>query len=258
MIHVESLSVAYDEKEILEDVSLDMRACEITGIIGPNGSGKTTLLRAITRIVKPKAGKIFVDNLDVETLSNLCLAKKIAVVSQYAINAFDMNVEDYILLGRIPHRRSLQFIDSASDHNVAKNALFLVGMLDFGNRMLSSLSAGERQLVLIARAITQQTKVLLMDEPTSHLDIFHQIKILEIIKKLNIEKKLTFVIVMHDLNLASQFCKRLILLNDKKVRIQGTPEEIIKKDIIEEVYKIKVFNEKFPHTKKPFILPVSD
>ena len=254
MIHIEKLSVAYDKKQILKNINLHMRTCEITGIIGPNGSGKTTLLRAITKILKPKSGRIKINQIDIVDMSSLNLAKMIAVVSQYSSNAFDMSVEDYVLLGRIPYRSNFQFIDSYTDQHIARDSLALAGMDGFQNRSLDSLSAGERQLVLIARALTQQTKILLLDEPTSHLDIFHQIKILNLIKKLNRNYKMTFIIVMHDLNLASQYCDRLILLNHGQVIKQGLPEEVLNEKLIEQVYKTKVIIKNNPVTQNPFII----
>ena len=257
MIRVKDFTCGYDSKIILKDINFELRDKEVLGIIGPNGSGKTTLLRAITRIIKPLKGEIYLKGENIGNVSLIELAKKVAVVSQTVNVGYNISVRDYVLMGRIPHLARFQFLDSLHDEDVVDNALALTDTTEFKDRLLNELSGGERQLVSISRALSQEPELLLLDEPTSHLDITHQVRIMDLIKKLNRDKGITVVIILHDLNLASEYCERLVLLNNGSVHKIGSPWEVLTYQIIEEVYKTVVVVNKNPISSKPFVFIVS-
>ncbi len=257
MIKLNKLSCGYNANFNLKNVTVTIQENEITGVIGPNGSGKTTLLRAITKIIPIKSGSIIFENEQIEKLSPLELSRKIAVVSQAADIKEKITVEEFILLGRLPYRGKWQFLESKRDEEIVTEAMRLTNVYPFKNRDLMSLSGGERQLTVIARALAQEPKLLLLDEPTNHLDITHQVKILDLIKKLNIEKKITVLIVLHDLNLAAEYCDKLILLNNGNIHTMGTPREVLTYGIIEDVYHTVVVVKENPISKKPYIFLVS-
>ena len=258
MLEVKNLTCGYDGKFLLRDLNFHLREKELLGIIGPNGSGKTTLFRAITRIISRRQGGIFFEGKDIKSLNFLELAKRIAVVSQTPVTEFNISVQDYVLLGRIPHRRPYQFFETSHDEEVVYKSLVLTDSLRFRERFLGELSDGERQLVFISRALAQEPKLLLLDEPTSHLDICHQVKILDLIKRLNKEKGLTVIIILHDLNLASEYCDRLMLLHNGCIHKIGSPSEVLTYQIIEEVYQTLVIVKQNPLSAKPYLFIVPE
>lgn len=257
MLEIKSLTCGYDSKFFLKDINFRIDKGELIGVIGPNGSGKTTLLRAITRVLKPKNGCIYFEGKNIWQLGFEELARNVAVVSQNFEVGF-MTVEEFILLGRIPHYEKFQFFEAKKDIEIAKRCMSLTDTFKLKDQLMGEISGGERQLALISRALTQEPKLLLLDEPTAHLDISHQVRILDLIKRLNKEFKLTVIMVMHDLNLASEYCQRLVLINEGRVHSIGTPEEVLKYQIIEEVYKTIVVVEKNPISFKPFVLVVPE
>jgi len=257
MLKIEDLVCGY-ENFLLKDISFKVNSSEMVGVIGPNGSGKTTLIRAITKLIKPKKGRIIYQGKDITKLSFKELAKEIAVVSQDIYFPNTVKVKDFVLLGRIPHFKKLQFLETNKDLEIVEKVMKLTETFEIKSRFLKETSGGERQLVLIAKALAQEPKLLLLDEPTTHLDIKHKIKILDLIKRLNKEYGLTVLIVLHDLNLASQYCDRLILLNEGKIYKIGTPSEILTHRIIEEVYKTVVIVKENPLTSKPYVFLVSE
>lgn len=256
MLKVENLTAGYDEKFRLENISFEIKHKEIFGIIGPNGSGKTTLLRAITKVIKPQKGKIIFNGDDMENIPINELAKKIAVVSQIQNFEFDMKVEEFVLLGRIPHRKKFQFFETTTDEKIVEEAMKQTDTIALREKLMKELSGGERQLVFIARALSQQPQLLLLDEPTTHLDIKHQIQILNLIRKLNRELALSVIIILHDLNLASEYCDNLLLLNNGRIHKIGPPEEVLTYQTIEEVYKTIVIVKENPISKKPYVFLV--
>lgn len=253
-----NLSCGYDSKFVLKDINFKIEKNELIGVIGPNGSGKTTLIRAMTKILKLQEGNVLFDGIDINKLGFRELAKKVAVVSQSYAPDFDMPVEDFVLLGRIPYRRAFQFLETETDLKIAEQAMELTDTLHFKERLLSELSGGERQLVFIARALAQEPELLLLDEPTSHLDIAHQVKILGLIRKLNRQNQISVIIILHDLNLAGEYCDRLMLMNTGCIYKLGSPQEVLTYQNIEEVYKTVVVVEKNPISSKPYILLVSE
>lgn len=259
MIEIKNLFCGYDSRFILRDINFKVEKNELIGIIGPNGSGKTTLIRAITKIIRPQKGSIIIEGENINKIGIKELAKKIAVVSQgHESIELNMPVEDYVLLGRIPHRHTLQFIETEKDIEIINMAMDLTDTLCFKDRALNELSGGEKQLVFIARALAQEPKLLLLDEPTSHLDIAHQVKILDLIKKLNRKNGITVMVILHDLNLAGEYCDRLVMMNIGCIYKIGKPIDVLTYENIEEVYKTIVVVEKNPISSKPYILLVSE
>ena len=257
MLEIKDLTCGYDKRFHLKGINLVIEEGSFQGIIGPNGSGKTTLLRAISRVLKPESGEVLLRGKNIWHVDFRELARTIAVVSQN-VSTDELNVEEFVLLSRIPHYRGLQFLETKHDEEIADSAMILTDTLKFKDRSMLEISGGERQLVLIARALAQEPKFLLLDEPTSHLDITHQVRILDLLKKLNRELSLTVIIVLHDLNLASEYCDRVALLSGGAVYKEGLPQDVLDYKTIENVYNTVVIVEKNPVSLKPYILLISE
>jgi iron complex transport system ATP-binding protein len=258
MLELMHVSCRYADNEVLSDINVGIPEGDMVGIIGPNGSGKTTMIKAMTKILKPVAGEVRFEGTNIGQLSFKDLARHVAVVARLGEVDMKMRVEELVLLGRIPHREGMRFMEQRADMDIAQKAMELTDVLRLRDRFVESLSSGERQLAFIARALAQEPKLLILDEPTSHLDITHQVRLLDLIKRLNMEKGLTVVIVLHDLNLASQYCSRLLLINKGRLWKDGTPAEVLTYQNIEEVYETIVVVLENPVSKKPNIFPVPE
>ncbi|MDD5495764.1 MAG: ABC transporter ATP-binding protein [Candidatus Omnitrophica bacterium] len=256
MLEVNGLTCGYVGRFQLEGINLKVREGEFIGIIGPNGSGKTTLLRAITGLLKAREGNVLFDGKDISGISPRQTAKNIAVVSQNPPPE-DMNVEDYVLLGRLPHYRRFQLLEDREDLEIAHRCMEATDTLKFRDRLLGEVSSGERQLVSIARALAQEPRALLLDEPTSHLDITHQVTILDLIYRLKKKLNLTVIVVLHDLNLAGEYCERLALLDNGRLEVVGDPAEVLTYQRIEKVYRTVVVVRANPVSGRPcvFLVP---
>ena len=251
ILTIQNLCCGYPKFQ-LSEINIDISKGSFAGIIGPNGSGKTTLFRAITGTLSIKSGKILLDGNNLRSLSPRLRAQNIAIVSQF-IDAGDISVEDYVLMGRIPYHSRFSFFESEEDFRIARKYMGMTDTLRFKDQLMSELSGGEQQLAAIARALTQQPELLLLDEPTSHLDITHQVHILNVLQQLNQEMGLSVLMVIHDLNLASEYCDRLILVNQGKIHTQGTPEEVLTFQHIEDVYQTVVVTQSNPLSGKPAV-----
>jgi len=255
ILTIQNLSCGYPKFQ-LSDINFDIPKGSFAGIIGPNGSGKTTLFRAITGILPLKSGQIILSGKNLLSFSLRERAQNIAIVSQF-IEAGHMSVEDYVLMGRIPYHSRFNFFETDEDFEIARKYMEMTDTWRFKDQLMSELSGGEQQLAGIARALTQQPQLLLLDEPTSHLDITHQVHILNVLQQLNQEMGLSVLMVIHDLNLASEYCDHLILVNQGKIHTQGIPEEVLTFQNIEDVYKTVVVTQSNPLSGKPAIFLAS-
>lgn len=233
-LSTENIRLSYGAQEILKGVSINGNTGEFIGIIGPNGSGKSTLLKCIYRILKPHTGQVFLDGEELSGISIRNSAKKMAVVAQHNYYNFDFSVMEVVLMGRAPHKKTMER-DNAKDFQIAQKALETVEMEGFANRSFSTLSGGEQQRVILARALAQQTPCLILDEPTNHLDITHQIQLMKIVKNLEV----TVISAVHDLNIAAMFCDRLYVLQDGEIVGQGTPQEVLTAEFIKKIYRVE-------------------
>jgi iron complex transport system ATP-binding protein len=252
MIEVNAISFRYREDWVLQDVSFRVERGEFVGLIGPNGSGKTTLLKMLYRLLSPQKGEILFELAPMNKMSRMDIAKRIAVVSQETHLLFPFTVLETVLMGRSPHLGPLMF-EGEKDLEIAWKAMEWTKIRPLSERTIDELSGGERKRVFIARALAQEPEVILLDEPTANLDIHHQIDFLDLILTLNRERGLTIVIASHDLNIASEFCDRLILLQQGRIYRTGTPEEVITKENIESVYGCEVWVDRNPISGMPRI-----
>ena len=252
-LRLEKVSLGYDKKTVIRNVSLKATPAEMLGIIGPNGSGKSTLIRGITRIIQPTAGKIFLDGSDISDINRQKLAQLVAVVPQNPKLPEPFTALEVVLMGRTPHLGLLRY-EGQKDMAIVKNAMEATQTLAFAQRRVGELSGGERQRLTIARALAQEPKIILMDEPTTNLDINYQIETLDLARQLCREQKLIVVVTLHDLNLASQYCNWLVLLNNGVVHCQGTPQTVINAQTIKDVYGAEVYVYPHPINKLPATL----
>jgi len=256
ILQIDNLISGYPNMFHLKNITLTVSEGSFVGIIGPNGSGKTTLIKTIAGILKPINGKIYVEGKDLFSLNNREKAQKIAYVSQFVENK-DIKVIDYILIGRLPHFKKFQIFENKEDLDKAYYFMNMFNILTLKDRYMYEISGGQQQVVAICSALVQEPKILLLDEPTAHLDLNYQIKILDLLQDLNHRLNLTIISILHDLNLASEYCDQLALLNQGELIKFGTPEEVLKYDILEEVYKTVIVTSINPVSKKPIVLPAS-
>jgi len=256
IMKAEHLSGGYEKETVLKEVDLEIEEGEFFGIIGPNGSGKSTLLRFMSRALFPESGKILFQGKNILGFKRRELSRKIAFVPQETAINFSFTVFEIVLMGRIPHLGRLQ-TETRDDFQIAEKALFMTDTSHLKDKKIDELSSGERQRVLIAKALAQEPELLFLDEPTSHLDIGHQVQILNLLKDLNKKQRITVVIVLHDLNLASEYCDKMILLHQGRIYSCGEPEKLITYQNLEAVYKTLVLVNKNPVSSKPFVMLVS-
>ena len=252
-LEVRQVYFSYLNGLVLHNISLSVKAGEMVGLLGPNGSGKTTLIKLASGILKPTQGEIRLDGSSLSQLRRRFIARHIAVVPQQFYIPFAFTASEIVMLGRIPFLKLLAD-ENETDRQLVDNALELVGIKELAQRHFDELSGGERQKVILAMALAQQPKLLLLDEPTVHLDIAHQIEILELVRGLNMEQGLTVIAAMHDLNLAALYFDRLILLKEGKVWADGAPSEVLTEAKIGEVFSASVRVEPHPLTGVPHIV----
>jgi len=258
MLKVQGLTGGYHEVPVVKDVSFHVNKGEMLGILGPNGSGKSTLLKVISGVLPSKAGKVELDGKPIKTYASKELAKHMAVLPQLHAHAFSHTVRDTVSLGRYPHQSGFFSSWSEKDEEAIQEAMKLTDVKMYENANLDELSGGEQQRVFVAQALAQQAKLLLLDEPTNHLDIAHQKQLLDTIKKQATENGLTIISVFHDINLASLYCDRLLLLENGVIKSMGEPHAVVKQQQIESVYKARVSNYPHPEQPKPQITLLPD
>ena len=259
---VQSLRFRYQSRDVstsewvLNDVSFQVHEGEVVGIVGPNGSGKTSLLKILARLAHPEQGRVILYGRNLGGMAPLEVARVVGVIPQDTQQLFPFTVAETVLMGRFPHhpheRWGVGFgWESAEDVLIAEEAMATMDILHVAHRAVTELSGGERQRTVIARALTQTPKVLLLDEPTAYLDLHHQVEIGSVLHRLKEERGMTVVLVSHDLNLVSQYCERLLLLAHGEVVRFGSPEEVIEPEVLEQVYGCRVLVDRHPTSGVP-------
>ncbi len=236
-ISAHGLTYDVDAKRLLDGVGLHAHPGELVGVVGPNGAGKTTLLRALSGILRCREGVVRLDGTDVDRLSSRQVAAAVALVPQIAPYTHGFNVVELVLMGRYPHLGPFR-IEGREDNRIARDAMRLTETEQFADRTLDTLSGGERQRVFIARALTQQPRVLLLDEPTTNLDVLHQLKVLDVVRRL-VDDGLAAVAAIHDLNMAARYCDRLVLLSGGRVLAEGPPERVLSPETMETAFGVR-------------------
>lgn len=244
-LRLENASFAYGSNPALQYLSMNIEEGEFIGVIGPNGSGKSTLLKLLGGILRSDSGGVFFKDKELHDYKRKILARSIAWVPQEHPETFSFRVAEIVLMGRHPYRSPLTF-ESQEDLDIAAQAMKMTDVSHLSTRPFNEISGGEKQRVMLASAIAQEPEVMLLDEPTTALDIKYQLEILNILKRLNQVNGATLVLAMHDLQLASKFCGRLVLINEGRIIKDGTPDQTLKKEILETVYgvRIKLFRDK--------------
>ena len=256
LIEVTGLHFGYDERVVIQEVDLQVAQGKIVGLLGPNGSGKSTVLKVISGILRGYQGTVRVAGRDIHTLKRRELGCKLAVVPQESTFGFSFSVLEIVLMGRHPHLAGLAF-ESRSDINIANNALARCGALELASRPIHELSAGERQRVVFARALAQQTQILLLDEPASFLDIRHQVELYDIVRELALEHECGVLTVMHDLNLAAEYCDYIYLLDNGTIAASGPTTDVLTYTNLTQVFETEVYVDVNTVTGKLLIAPLS-
>jgi iron complex transport system ATP-binding protein len=254
-IRIHDLSFAYKDKPVLDGISLSIDKGEMIGLIGPNGSGKTTLLKIFSAVLTA-SGEVQLNGRNIRTYGRRELSRLFAMVPQESQILFPYTVAEIVLMGRASYHSPLA-LEGERDIEVARASMELTDCLSFADRYLHELSGGEKQRVIIARALAQEPEILLLDEPSAFLDLRHQVQVFELMRRLNRERGLTIVAALHDLNLAALFFPRLVLLRDGKIYRDGSPKEVLTEETIEEIYGIKVRVERDASSERPqiFVCP---
>jgi len=252
-LQIQGVDFSYFDGLVLHDINLSLGAGEMVGLLGPNGSGKTTLLKLASGVLKPKQGEVRLGGSSLSQLSRKSIARRVAVVPQQFHIPFAFTTSEVVTLGRIPFIKALTG-ERAADKQAVAAAMELVGIAELMERRFDEMSGGERQKVTLAMALAQQPKLLLLDEPTVHLDISHQVETLELVRSLNVGQGLTVIAAMHDLNMASLYFDRLILLKEGRIATEGTPAQVLTEDTIREVFSASVRVESHPATGVPHVV----
>ncbi len=252
-LRLKDVTLAYGERIVLDGISLGVRAGEMLGIVGPNGCGKSTLIKGITKVIPLKRGSIHLDNKSITAMSHDELARLIAVVPQQTSLPEAFTSFEVVLMGRTPHLGFLRH-EGQRDINIATQAMEITDTWHLASRRVGELSGGEKQRITIARALTQQPEVILLDEPTSHLDIKYQIETLELVSYLSQQEGLTILAALHDLNLAAQYCNRIIMLKEGLIYAEGSASDVVTPDNVRQVYGTDVHISAHPLNRLPLVL----
>ncbi|MGE6379139.1 ABC transporter ATP-binding protein [Peribacillus muralis] len=237
ILRMENLETNYEKFTVFKNLNLEIKEGLVTTIIGPNGCGKSTLLKTIGRILKQKSGSVFIQGQDLHKIHTKEIAKQLALLPQNPVAPAQLMVEELISYGRYPHRNNVNKL-TKEDKETIEWAMDITKTLSFRNRQIANLSGGQRQKVWLAMALAQKTEILLLDEPTTYLDMAHQLEVLQIVEKLNKEQKITTVMVLHDINHASRFSHEIITMKEGEIIKIGSPAEIITPAVLEEVFRI--------------------
>lgn len=252
-LYTTDLNIGYGERLIVKDLSVEIPDKKITTIIGSNGCGKSTLLKAITRIISHQSGNVILDGENIAKENTKILAKKMAILPQMQESASGLTVGELISYGRFPYQKGFGRL-TKKDYEVIDWALEVTGTTEFKFRPVDALSGGQRQRVWIAMALAQETEIIFLDEPTTYLDMAHQLEVLELLQKLNLEQERTIIMVLHDLNQAARFADYMIALKNGGIIKAGSCEEVMKRDVLQKVFNIDAEIGRDPRTNKPMCI----
>lgn len=255
MLCAKNLKVGYEERIIIENLNLSIKQGEIVSIIGPNGCGKSTLLKTLSRMIYPKSGTVYLEGTELKELKNKLISQKICLLSQHNNAPHDLTVEQLVYYGRLPHKKWYEG-KNEEDRKLIDWAIEQTGLTRYKDKPIGSLSGGERQRAYIAQALCQKPTILLLDEPTTYLDISYQLELMELIQEINKKLNITVVMVLHELNQASRYSDRLIIMKQGTIISDGAPNHIINQQTIESVYRIECDIDLDPISNKPRIHPI--
>jgi iron complex transport system ATP-binding protein len=256
MIRAENISAGYSNKEILKNISFDINKKDFFGIIGKNGAGKSTLLKVLCNLIKPYSGYVYINHKNINHFSKKEFATIISFLPQYVGTSLSFTVFEFVMFGRYPYMNIFK-IPSDNDYSVVERVMDFLQITDLAQRKINELSDGEKQRILIAQVLVQETDIIVFDEPTSHLDIGNQNDILEILRDLNENYNKIIILTLHDLNIAGEFCNKLALMENGSICRQGTPEEVLNYIDIERVYNTKVVVKVNPISNRPYVIPIT-
>ena len=256
MLHADRVTLTYGAEPVVRELSVSLPEGRITSIIGPNGCGKSTLLRALARLMRPREGAVYLDGQQIHSLPTRDVAKRLGLLHQQTVPPDGLLVEDLVRRGRYPHQAFLQ-PPTQRDAEAVDRALQLTGMLDLRRRVVDQLSGGQRQRAWLAMALAQETPIILLDEPTTYLDIAHQLEVIELVERLNREEGRTIVMVLHDINEATRVSDHIVALKDGQIVRQGAPREVVDAALLAELYGITCDIHSHPATGQPFCVPRS-
>lgn len=251
-----NLSLAYDKVTIINDLSLTIPSRKITALVGPNGCGKSTLLRGLSRLLKPNQGSVILSGQDIWKLPTKELAKQLGILPQGPTAPEGLTVHELVAQGRYPHQSWLQQW-SAEDERVTREAMEITNVMDFSDRPVDTLSGGQRQRAWIAMTLAQDSDLILLDEPTTFLDLAYQIEVLDLLYDLNLKRGKTIVMVLHDLNHACRYADRLVAICDGRIFAEGAPAEVVTEALVREVFRIECRVIDDPVTGTPLVVPES-
>jgi iron complex transport system ATP-binding protein len=253
-LSADKLSIGYEEKSVIADLSVEVLDGRITAIVGPNACGKSTLLRGFARLLKPSGGQVILDGADIGSLHTKEVARRLGLLPQTSIAPEGITVADLVSRGRFPHQKVLRQWSRSDDEAVAE-AMRCTGVTDLSGRLVDELSGGQRQRVWVAMVLAQQTPLVLLDEPTTYLDIAHQVELLDLFAMLNREQDRTVVAVLHDLNHACRYADQIIAMKSGSIVAQGHPKSVITEELVEAVYGLKCQIIDDPQTGTPLVVP---
>lgn len=253
-MYTQNLSLAYQDVLIVDDLNLAIPSGKVTALVGANGSGKSTILKALARILKPRYGAAYLDGKAVHSVPNRQVAKKLAILPQNPVAPEGLLVRELVSYGRFPHQQGFSGLQK-DDQAIIDWALSITGMTVFAERPVGSLSGGQRQRAWIAMALAQDTSILLLDEPTTFLDMAHQLEVLQLLQRLNAREGRTIIMVVHDLNHASRFAQHLVAIAEGKVVAEGSPREVMTPEMLRRVFAIDADVIADPRTGNPMCIP---
>jgi len=249
MLKVRNITISYAENEVLRDVSFDLKNGEIVAVLGANGAGKTTLIRALNGTLPVSKGGMSLEGKPLESFSRRQIAQRIAVVAQENETKFPVTVLEFVLSGRFARGKAFGW-ETDDDIQIAENALQNCDLSDYGGRLMNEISGGERQRVVLARALATEARILLLDEPTANLDMAHQASMFRLVREQCKNDGCSAIIITHDLNLASEFADRIVLLKGGRIYAEGTPKKILNAENLNEVFNVKILLDENPVSKK--------